>query len=343
MQDNTHVKNVIITGGAGFIGSHMADFLLAKGVRVKVVDNFSTGKMRFIEHNLQNPMFSYETADIKDQEALTKAFCTWGVEKQHYDIVFHFAANADVKGNVTNPTKCLHENGIGTSNVLEAMRANNIKKIVFSSTGSIYGEPEVFPTPEDAPFPIQTSMYGASKAYGEGLISAYCEAYGMQSWIYRFVSILGERYTHGVVFSFYQQLMLQQQNNESLQMIFLSDGTPRKSFLYVGDCISGIWHGVTHANNNVNIFNLGTDEEIVVRELGEILVHELRLQDNVTYQFGKTQRGWIGDSPFIRLDIRKLQSLGWQPRCSIRDAIKKTAHYLRDNSWVLGEKYFRDT
>lgn len=325
----------IITGGAGYIGSNMADFLLEKGFEVKVVDNFSSGKMHFIKHNLENHNFSYEKADLKDAEALKESFAG------NFDIVFHFAANADVKGGTSNPTHDLKESVIPISNLLEAMRVNNIKKIVFSSTGSIYGEPEVFPTPEDAPFPIQTSMYGAAKLYSEGLIQAYCEGFGIQAWIYRFVSILGERYTHGVIFSFYKQLMEQKDKDEK-ELVFLSDGTPLKSYLYVGDCIKGIWHGLNHSNEKVNIFNLGTDEEMSVKEIGDIVVNKLQLGGKVNYKFGAQQRGWIGDSPHIRLDISKLRKLGWEPQLSIKEAIVRTIEYLEKNEWVINEKYFRE-
>jgi len=323
----------VITGGAGFVGSHMADFLLKKDFEVKAIDSLSSGKMRFIEHNLKNPNFKFEKLDIKDAEALKKSF-------KGYDVIFHFAANADVKGGVLNPIVDLRENAIATSNVLEAMRANNIKKIVFSSTGSIYGEPEVFPTPENAPFPIQTSMYGASKLYGEGLIEAYCEGFDMQCWIYRFVSILGEKYTHGVVFSFYKELM--EQTGKKKKLTFLSDGTPLKSYLYIGDCIDAIWTGFAKSNDKINIFNLGAEEEIKVKDIADIIVEKLGLKGRVEYVFGKSRRGWIGDSPHILLDITKIKKLGWRPRLSIKEAIIKTVNYLKANNWVLEEKYFRD-
>ncbi|MFH1840220.1 MAG: NAD-dependent epimerase/dehydratase family protein [Nanoarchaeota archaeon] len=329
------MQKAIITGGAGYIGSNLADFLLKQSWTVKVVDNFFSGKMNFIEHNLKNPNFSYEKVDLKDSENVEKSF------SGNYDIVFHFAANADVKGGAEHPTLDLEEGCIPISNVLEAMRKNNIKKVVFSSTGSIYGEPKIFPTPENAPFPIQTSMYGAAKLYGEGLIQSYCESFGMQAWIYRFVSILGERYTHGVVFSFYKQLM-DQKDKEQKELVFLSDGTPLKSYLYVGDCIKGIWHGLNNSNEKVNIFNLGTDEEMSVKKIADIVVERMNLNEKVNYKYGAQQRGWIGDSPHIRLDITKLRNLGWEPQLTIKEAILKTIGYLEENEWVINENYFRE-
>lgn len=326
----------IVTGGAGFIGSNMVDFLLKKGVKVKVIDNFSSGKMEFIKHNIDNPLFEYQKVDLKDAEATKQAF------GGGYDIVFHFAANADVKGGVSNPVIDLKENVIPISNVLEAMRLNSIKKIVFSSTGSIYGEPEIFPTPENAPFPIQTSMYGAAKLYCEGLIQAYCEGFNMQSWIYRFVSIFGERYTHGVVFDFFQQLMKQKEIKKK-KLIFLSDGKPLKSYLYVGDCLEGIWTGLNSANEKVNIFNLGTDEEITAKEIADIVVENLGLKGQVEYVFSNQKRGWIGDSPHIRLNISKLKQMSsWKPKLTIKEAIIKTLEYLKNNEWAVHEQYFRN-
>ncbi len=325
----------IITGGAGFIGSNMADFLLKQGAKVKIIDNFISGKMRFIEHNLKNPNYSYVEVNLNDVESLNKEF------KGDYDIVFHFAANADVKGGPENHGVDLRENVIATHNVLEAMRVNGIKKIVFSSTGSIYGEPEIFPTPEDAPFPIQTSKYGASKLGCEGFIEAYCETHDFQAWIFRFVSIMGERYTHGVVFSFFQQLM-KQKDSERKKLIFLSDGTPLKSYLYIRDCINAIWTAINNADDKINIFNLGTEEEITAKEIADIVVENLGLKGKVDYQFSDKPRGWIGDSPHIILDISKIKNLGWKPELSIREAILKTLDYLKENEWVIHEQYFRE-
>ena len=189
-----------VTGGAGFIGSTLVDRLLADGHAVVAFDNFSTGQERFLEHAAARRRASRSFAATRSTcAALTAAM-------RGADIVFHLAANADVRFGTEHPRKDLEQNTIATFNVLEAMRANGVRRIAFSSTGSIYGEAAVIPTPEDAPFPVQTSLYGASKLAGEGLIQAYCEGFGFQAWIFRFVSILGERYTHGHVFDFYRKL-----------------------------------------------------------------------------------------------------------------------------------------
>ena len=215
-----------------------------------------------------------------------------------------------------------------TYNVLEAMRANDIKQIAFSSTGSIYGEAEIIPTPEDAPFPIQTSLYGASKLASEGLIAAYCEGFNFQSWIFRFVSILGERYTHGHVFDFYQKL----KSNPNILDV-LGDGQQRKSYLYVQDCIDAMLIATSKASNKVNIFNLGVDGYCRLYESIAFICNELGLSPDLRYSGGT--RGWIGDNPFIHLDTQKIQSFGWKPKFSIEEGVLKTVRFLRDNEWVF--------
>jgi len=222
----------------------------------------------------------------------------------------------------------LDQNTIATFHVLEAMRSNKIGRIAFSSTGSIYGEPAVFPTPENAPFPIQTSLYGASKLAGEGLIQAYCEGFGFQGYIFRFVSILGERYTHGHVFDFYKRL---QENPGELRV--LGNGKQKKSYLYIQDCINAMLLALEKATDKVNIYNLGTDEYCQVNDsIGWITGH-LGVTPRLDYAGG--ERGWIGDSPFIFLDCQKIRALGWKPRLSIREGVIKTVEYLQQNPWVL--------
>jgi UDP-glucose 4-epimerase len=211
------------------------------------------------------------------------------------------------------------------------MRANGIKKIAFSSTGSVYGESPVVPTPEDGPFPIQTSLYGASKAACEGLISAYCEGFGFQSCIFRFVSILGERYTHGHVFDFYQKL-----KTDPSRLPVLGNGKQRKSYLYVQDCIDAILLAMDKATDKVNIFNLGVDGYCAVNDSIGWICEELGLKPQMEYTGG--DRGWIGDNPFIFLETKKIQSLGWKPKLGIREGVIKTVEYLRDNEWVFEER-----
>jgi UDP-glucose 4-epimerase len=297
----------------------MVDRFLATGHDVVGFDNFSTGQKRFLEAALSNSNFALHEGDLLDRPALAKAM-------QGAELVVHLAANADVRFGTEHPRKDLDQNTIATWNVLEAMREQGCRRIAFSSTGSIYGEPEIFPTPETCPFPIQTSLYGASKLAAEGLIQAYCEGFGMQACIFRFVSILGERYSHGHVFDFYKQLAAHPDH-----LHVLGDGHQKKSYLYVQDCIDAIvialeQTGKDRAGKKVNIFNLGTDEHCEVNDsIGWICTH-LGLHPKITYAGG--ERGWIGDSPFILLDCSKIRSLGWRPKLSIREAVLATTNYV---------------
>jgi UDP-glucose 4-epimerase len=310
-----------VTGCAGFIGSNLVDRLLRDGHRVVGYDNFSTGRLEFLVQAQQSSRFQLVRGDTLDLNALTDAM--HGV-----DFVFHFAANADVRFGTQHPRKDLEQNTIATSNVLEAMRANEIRRIAFSSTGSVYGEPNVFPTSEDAPFPVQTSFYGASKLAAEGLIQAYCEGFSFQAYIFRFVSILGERYTHGHVFDFCKQL---REHPDRLDV--LGNGKQRKSYLHIQDCLDAIFVAMARAQNKVNIFNLGTDEYCEVNDsIGWICEH-LRLSPQRVYAGG--ERGWIGDSPFIFLDTAKIRAFGWRPQLTIRDGIIRTVQYLEQNPWLL--------
>lgn len=247
------------------------------------------------------------------------------------EIVFHFAANADVRFGTDHPRRDLEQNTIATFNVLEAMRRHGARKIAFSSTGSVYGEPTVFPTPEDAPFPLQTSLYGASKLAGEGLIQAYCEGFGLQGFIFRFVSILGERYTHGHVFDFYRSLL-----RDPLELRVLGNGLQRKSYLYIHDCIDAVLTAVERSTSRVSILNLGSDQYCTVNDsIGWISGH-LGLKPRLSYAGG--ERGWIGDSPFIFLDCAKMRALGWAPKLTIKDGVIRTLDYLRRNKWLLSAR-----
>jgi len=310
-----------VTGGAGFIGSNLVDRLLSKGEDVTVYDNFSTGINNFLENAKKYPGYTLIIGDLLNPDLLNQAM-------SNCDFVFHLAANADVRFGIEHPAKDLHQNTIATFNVLEAMRKNSIDKIAFSSTGSVYGEVKVIPTPEDAPFPIQTSLYGASKLAGEGLIEAYCEGFGFQSWIFRFVSILGERYPHGHVFDFYKQLRAHPE-----QLDVLGNGHQKKSYLYIQDCLDALYIAIQNSHEKVNIFNLGTDEYCEVNDSINWICEHLGLTPEIQYTGG--ERGWIGDNPFIFLDCTKIRSLGWQPKYSIKEGIFKTLEFLENNQWIL--------
>ena len=313
-----------VTGGAGFIGSNLVDRLIAGNHSVVVYDNYSTGHSEFLRNSTSSSKLQIITGDLLDAAALTAAM-------KRCDFVFHLAANADVRFGTQHPRKDLEQNTIATFNVLEAMCANGIERIAFSSTGSVYGESSVFPTPEDAPFPIQTSLYGASKLACESLIQAFCEGFGFQAYVFRFVSILGERYSHGHVFDFYKSLRAHPH-----ELRVLGDGHQRKSYLYVQDCIDAMLLVIDQARERVNIFNLGTDEFCEVDQSIRWITGHLGLQPELKHTGGT--RGWIGDNPFIFLDCAKLRAFGWQPKLSIEQGVIRTLEYLQQNVWLLEER-----
>jgi UDP-glucose 4-epimerase len=323
------LNHVFITGVAGFIGSNLADRLLADGVTVTGWDNLSTGQIRFLDGALQHPNFKLVRGDNLDLPALTAAM-------KGADFVLHLAANADIKDGWQHPRKDLEQNTIATFNVLEAMRANGVKRIGFSSTGSTYGEALVTPespTPETEPFPIQTSLYAASKVAGEALLSSYAEGGQIdEAYIFRFVSILGERYTHGHVFDFYRQLL---EHPDHLRV--LGDGTQRKSYLYVQDCAEAILHvtrtaTAKEAKHHTQIYNLGTPEFVQVNQSIGYICAALGVKPRLDYTGG--DRGWIGDNPFIFLDTKKIQATGWKAKLTIEQGIIRTLRWLEANRWV---------
>jgi UDP-glucose 4-epimerase len=311
----------LITGSAGFIGSSLTDKLLSLGHEVVGYDNFSTGMHQFLEHAKKLPNFTLIENDLLNRDALIQAM-------KGIDFVFHLAANADVRFGTDHPHKDLEQNTVVTFNVLEAMRANGVKQIAFASTGSIYGEANIIPTPEHAPFPIQTSLYGASKLAAEGLIQAYCEGFGFRAYIFRFVSILGERYTHGHVFDFFKQLVATPN-----QLTVLGNGKQRKSYLYIQDCLDAMLYSINKSHDKINIFNLGTDEYCEVNDSIKWICDHLNIIPKKTYTGG--DKGWIGDNPFIFLDCSRIRSLGWKPKISVREGILLTLQYLQQNPWLL--------
>lgn len=319
------MNRIFVTGAAGFIGSSLVDRLLADGKTVVGWDNFSTGQEPFLTSATKHPNFRLIRGDNLDLPALTQAMAGC-------DTVLHLAANADVRFGLNHPRKDLEQNTIATFNVLEAMRANNIKRIAFSSTGSVYGEADIIPTPENAPFPIQTSLYAASKVAGETLIHSYCEGFGFEGYIFRFVSILGERYTHGHVFDFYKQL-----TDHPDHLRVLGDGTQRKSYLYIGDCVNAILHVMNastalRAKHGVEVYNLGCDEYVQVNDSIRFICGALGLKPRLEYTGGT--KGWIGDNPFIFLDTKKICATGWKTTLTIEQGIVRTLEWLQANQWV---------
>jgi UDP-glucose 4-epimerase len=320
------VRRACITGGAGFIGSNLVDRLSVDGVEVVIVDDFRAGRREFIAEAIRRPGVRLVEGDVLDSAVLGDAVseCDW---------VFHLQANADVRRGLEHPRRDLEQNTIATSNVLEAMRVQGVSRIMFASTGSVYGEPEVFPTPEDAPFPVQTSLYAASKLASEGLIAAYATGYGFTGLICRFVSILGERYTHGHVFDFFCAL-----KRDPTRLRVLGDGRQEKSYLYIGDCISAMLTAAEHHHGEPGayVYNLGTEETIVVDDSVKIITEHLSLSPEIEHTGGR--RGWTGDSPLIHLDTARIRGLGWQPTLTIEEAIVRTLQWLDANDYAWREQ-----
>lgn len=306
-----------VTWWAWFIGSHIVDRLLEEWHSVVVYDNFSTWQEIFIQHHLDDPNFSLVRWDILHPSLLISSM-------QWADFVFHLAANADVKWGVVNTDIDFQQNTIWTKNVLEAMRMNWVKKIAFSSSATVYGEPSIFPTPETCPL-IQTSLYWASKLSCEAMIHAYCEYYGMKSWIFRFVSWIGERYTHGVIFDFMKKLS---KNPSELKILW--DGHQKKSYLYVKDWVEWIFFAIKNFDDKVNTFNLGHKDFMNVLDLASIVTDTMWLKE-VKHILWWGVRWRLGDSPFVHLDISKLQSRWWEPKTTIQEGIQHTVAYLLEH------------
>ena len=313
------MKKVLVTGGAGFIGSYIVGDLLARGVPVVVYDNFSTGRPDFLPDS--SDLLSVVPAAVLDREALLPAM-------EGCDFIFHFQANADVRGGMKDTRVDLEQNTIATWNVLEAARQQGIKGLAFASSATVYGEPEVFPTPETCGS-LQTSLYGASKSACEAMIQAYSEYFGIRCFIYRFVSWIGERYTHGIIFDLMKKL-----TQDPTRLPLFGDGTQRKSYLYVKDGVRGVMLGIERGGGAKNVFNLGHDHFLTVLEVVRIILDELGLRD-VRLEFAGGQRGWLGDSPLVHLDTTRIKALGWQPETSIEDGIRRTVRYLRAHPHLL--------
>lgn len=312
----------LVTGGAGFIGSHLVERLLDEGYDVCVVDNMSTGHREFLPAG----GFDLVEADLTDTSQDFRPIFD-GV-----DVVYHLAGNADVRYGWGHPRKDLEYNTIATIRVAELAARAKVQEFVFSSTGSIYGEASVIPTPEAAPIPNQTSLYGASKFAAESFLAAYSAKNLFDVYIFRFVSVLGPRYTHGHVVDFVRQL---QANPTALHI--LGNGLQRKSYMHVADCIEGILKIRPPMNSRVGkfqVFNLGTTDTCTVLESAGWICDEMGL--NPSFMTGTEIQGWIGDNPIIFLDTAKAGRAGWLPRTSIENAVRETTRWLIDNPQYTG-------
>lgn len=314
------MKKALVTGGLGFIGSHLVDRLLDDGWRVVVLDNLLTGRRSNLAQHKGNPRLKVVQGDIRDLETVSK--CSRGC-----DAVFHLAAHALMRVSLRDHRADLEHNIVGTLNVLESMLANKVPDFVFASTSALYGEAEVTPTPETYSG-IQTSLYGAAKLAGEGYASAFAEFSPIKVWAYRFGTVLGERCRRGAVWDFSHKLM---ENPKKLEI--LGDGRQSKDYLFVKDCVDGIILGYEKGSSRVNIFNLGLQEQTTVNELADLVIKEMGLS-KVKKSYTGGARGWVGDNPVVYLSTKKIKGLGWKPETSPTHAIRLTARWtLREVGW----------
>jgi UDP-glucose 4-epimerase len=299
-----------ISGGAGFIGSHLVDSLLKNGYSVTVYDNLSSGDKQFIQHHVHQENFTFIKADLLDLKRIKK-------EIQDHDIIFHLAANPHVRLGEKQTDLDLNQGIVATYNILEAMRQNSIKKIVFSSSSVVYGETTEYSLPETHGPTLPISMYGAGKLGAEGLISAFCGTFDFQTWIYRFANVVGARGTHGVIVDFIDKL-----RKKPHELEILGDGKQCKPYLYVSDCVDGILFGFTHAQEKMNLFNLSCDTTTTVTRIAEMVVEEMKLK-NVLFKYTGGIRGWKGDVPRFQLNAQKINTLGWKATFTSDEAVRK--------------------
>lgn len=307
--------NILITGGAGFIGSHLSDKLLAEGHNVVIYDNLSLGKLSNIEKALSNSNCSFVKGDINNSEEFHEVF-----KKNSFDVVFHMAANSDIARSHANPNVDFDNTLKTTYNVLLAMKEFGVKNIVFASTSAIYGDTGVSVDENFGPlFPI--SHYGASKLASEAYISSFCENYGFKAWITRFPNVVGERATHGAIYDFINKL---KKNPNELEV--LGDGTQIKPYLYVKDLVDAILLVWKTTSNQINYYNLGVESRTTVREMAEMVIEEMGLDATIKYTGGN--KGWVGDVPQFSYSLDKIHSLGWKASFSSNDAIRKSIQYI---------------
>lgn len=303
-----------VTGGAGFIGSHIVDRIINEGNSVVVYDNFSTGKKLFVKHHFKNPRFKLVEGDLKNTKLLEKSI-------KGSEFVFHMAAHADVRSGFENHEIDHEQNLEMTQNVLEAMYKNNVRKIAFASTSSVYGDATIHPTPEDYPFE-PTSLYGATKAACETYIHSYASYYGMTSYIFRFVSFIGERYTHGIIVDLLNKL---KKNNKEIELF--SDGSPKKSSLYVLDGVDAMFTIIKKSKEQFNVFNIGHTQILTVNEIVDTILDAAGYKNVKKNWLGKASN-WKGDNEFVHLSIKKLKKFDWEPGLTIKEGILRTTRSL---------------
>jgi UDP-glucose 4-epimerase len=296
---------ILVTGGCGFIGSHLVDQLV-KEHEITVLDKninseFKNDKVKYIEGNLLNP------------EDIQKCMPV--------DAVFHLAANVEVKTGVDNTHADFDNNITATFNVLEVMRKNNVKRIVFTSSSTVYGETETIPTPEDYGILKPISLYGGSKLACEAMVSSYCGSFGFKGTVFRFANIIGSRATHGVILDFINKLRATPDNLE-----ILGDGKQCKSYLHVSDCVNAIILATNKQESDFDVYNVGSEQQTTVTDIGKVVAEEMKLKPTFSYTGGS--RGWVGDIPKFLLDVKKIMSLGWEYKYSSTESIRKTVQEL---------------
>ncbi|NOR46612.1 MAG: SDR family NAD(P)-dependent oxidoreductase [Methanosarcinaceae archaeon] len=317
MENKQSINKILVTGGAGFIGSHIVDRLMKTECEVVVFDNLSSGKMEFIDHHLNKTNFSLIEGDLLNTDEIDTA-CN-GV-----DFVYHVAANPDVRLGAVDTKVHFDQNITATYNLLEAMRKNDVANIAFTSTSTVYGEATIIPTPEDYGPLVPISLYGASKLACEALITSYSHTFDIHSWIFRFANIVGDRGTHGIIVDFINKL---KDKPEKLEI--LGDGRQLKSYLHIADCVDAIMFAINHINETVNIFNVGSEDAIDATGIAGIVVGEMGLKD-VEFSYTGGKRGWKGDVPQMRLAVDKLKELGWSPSYNSRNSVRDTVRALID-------------
>ncbi len=304
----------VVTGGAGFIGSHLVDALVARGDAVTVIDNLSTGELRHIEGHIRSGAVRFIQGDLLDEG--------WQDAFGGADRVYHIAADPDVRASAGSPVQVYAQNVTATLRVLEAMRESGAEEIVFTSTSTVYGEADVIPTPEDYPAMKPISIYGGTKLAAEAMISGYAHTYGWRSWVFRFANIIGERSNHGVIWDFIHKL---RRNPRELEI--LGDGKQAKSYCTVSACVDAVLFAASHTDEPFACFNIGTEDWIDVTSIAEIVAGEMGLPD-VSFRYTGGDRGWVGDVPRMLLSVEKLKSLGWRPGTTSEASVREAARAL---------------
>jgi UDP-glucose 4-epimerase len=313
-----YAMKAIVTGGAGFIGSHLVDRLLSDGYEVTVIDNMSCGDPENLKNHAESSRLTVHQMDIRNSADLDRAI-------HDHDVVFHLAAKTNMRQSLNDHRSDLDHNVIGTLNVLESMIKNGVKDLVFASTSALYGEATLIPTLESY-FPLQTSLYGASKLACEAYAEAYTEFAPIRFWAFRFATAVGERCRRGVIWDFVHKL---KKNRNELEI--LGNGKQSKEYLYVTDCVDGMITGYLKSKDKTNIFNVGLDEQTLVDRVADIVIEEMGLR-NVSRRYTGGVKGWIGDNPRVILSIDKLKRLGWRTNTTAENAIRRTVRWTIDNA-----------